>query len=90
MTLIEVILLTFLVIAAISVCATKHLLASIILFTSYSIVISVLWILLQSPDLGITEAAVGTGISNLLFFVVLKRIRVMEHEHEGRGNGGEE
>ena len=81
MMLIEIILLTFLVVAAIAVCTTKHLLASIILFTSYSIVISILWILLESPDLGITEAAVGTGISNILFFVVLKRIRVMEDEH---------
>ena len=86
MTLIEVILLTFLVVAAIAVCSTKHLLASIILFTSYSIVISILWVLLESPDLGITEAAVGTGVSNVLFFVVLKRIRVMEDEH---ADGGE-
>ena len=84
MTLIEVMLLSFLIIAAIAVCTTKHLLASIILFTSYSIVISILWILLESPDLGITEAAVGTGISNILFFVVLKRIRVMEDEHADR------
>ena len=87
MTLIEVILLTFLIIAAVSVCVTKHLLASIILFTSYSIVISILWILLESPDLGITEAAVGAGISNILFFVVLKRIRVMEDEHADQGDG---
>ena len=86
MTLIEIILLTFLIVAAIAVCSTKHLLASIILFTSYSIVISILWILLQSPDLGITEAAVGTGISNILFFVVLKRIRVTEDEHADQGD----
>ena len=86
MTLIEVILLTFLIVAAIAVCSTKHLLASIILFTSYSIVISILWILLESPDLGLTEAAVGAGISNILFFVVLKRIKVMEHEHTDYGS----
>ena len=86
MTLIEVILLTFLIVAAIAVCSTKHLLASIILFTSYSVVISILWILLESPDLGLTEAAVGTGISNILFFVVLKRIRVTEDEHSAQGD----
>lgn len=79
---IEYILLTFLVIAAVAVCATKHLLASVIIFTSFSVVMSVLWIMLSSPDLAITEAAVGTGISSVLFFVVLKRIRVMEDEHK--------
>ena len=78
---IEILLLTFLVIAAIAVCVTSHLLASVILFASYSIVMSILWILLASPDLGITEAAVGVGISNILFFAVLKRIRVIQDGH---------
>ena len=81
MTPIEIILLTFLVVAAIAICATKHLLASVIIFASYSIVMSILWILLNSPDLGITEAAVGAGITNILLFAVLKRIRVMEEGH---------
>lgn len=78
---IEFFLLTFLVLAAIAVCVTKHLLAAVIIFMSYSIIVSVLWILLASPDLGITEAAVGAGVSNILFFAVLKRIRVIQDEH---------
>ena len=84
---IEAVLLGFLLIAAAAVCVMKRLLASIIIFTSYGIVMSVLWILLAAPDLAITEAAVGTGISGVLFFVVLRRIQVMEKEHreeEGR------
>ena len=60
----------------------KRILGSVIIFASYSVVMSVLWILLAAPDLAITEAAVGTGISGILFFVVLKRIRVMEEEHK--------
>ena len=81
MTPIEIILLTFLVVAAIAACSTKHLLAAVIIFSSYGIVMSILWILLASPDLAITEAAVGVGITNILFFAVLKRIRVMERGH---------
>jgi len=80
-TPIEAVLLSLLIVAAIAVCATKHLLASVIIFTSYSVIMSVLWIFLASPDLAITEAAVGTGINSILLFVVLKRIRVMEEEH---------
>ena len=78
---IEIFLLTFLVIAAIAVCITRHLLAAVIIFMSYSVIMSILWIMLASPDLGITEAAVGAGISNILFFAVLKRIRVIQDEH---------
>jgi uncharacterized MnhB-related membrane protein len=81
LTTIEAILLTFLVVAATAICMIEHLLASVIIFASYSIVMSVLWILIAAPDLAITEAAVSTGISGVLFFVVIKRIRVMEQEH---------
>ena len=89
MMLIEAVMLTFLVIAAVAVCAMKRLLSSVIIFASYSVAMSVLWILLAAPDLAITEAAVGTGISSVLFFVVIKRIRVMEEEEELRKNVGQ-
>ena len=92
MILIEITLLGFLVIAAVAICVMKRILGSVIIFASYSVVMAVLWVLLAAPDLAITEAAVGTGISGILFFVVLKRIRVMEEEHraekEWKKHGG--
>ena len=44
---------------------------------SYSLIMSIIWILLESPDLAITEAAVGAGITSILFFVTLKKIRAI-------------
>ena len=79
---IEAMLLIFLVVAAIAACTMKSLLGSVIVFTAYGLTMSLIWVLLQSPDLAITEAAVGAGISGILLFVVLKRIRVIEEEHE--------
>ena len=35
---------------------------------------------LESPDLAITEAAVGAGVTSLLFFVTLKKIHAMKKE----------
>ena len=81
MTLIEAVLLTFLVVAAIAICVAKYLLASVIIFASYNLIMSMLWILLAAPDLALTEAAVGTGITGALYFVVIKRIRAIEQEH---------
>lgn len=77
-------LLIFLVICAISVCLSKKLINSIIIFMSYSCVMSVIWIMLESPDLAITEAAVGAGVSSILFFVTLKKIHAVEHEEEAK------
>ena len=71
------ILLGFLVVCAISVSLSKNLLNSIIIYMSYSLVMSIIWLLLESPDLAITEAAVGAGVTSLLFFVTLKKIRAI-------------
>ena len=78
----ETILLLGLVICAIAVSFSKNLLRSILIFMSYSLMMSVIWILLESPDLAITEAAVGAGVTSLLFFVTLKKIHAMEEEQE--------
>ena len=78
MRVFEGILLSFLIVCALAVCLTNKLLVSLIIFMSYSLVMSVLWIILQSPDLAITEAAVGAGVTSILFFVTLKKVNAME------------
>ena len=82
MLVFEYILLFFLIVCAVSVSFSKNLLNSIIIFMSYSLIMSIIWILLESPDLAITEAAVGAGVTSLLFFVTLKRIKAMKEEGE--------
>jgi uncharacterized MnhB-related membrane protein len=74
------VLLIFLIICALAVSFSKNLLNSILIYTSYSLISSVIWVLLQSPDLAITEAAVGAGITSLLFFATLKKIHAIVKE----------
>ena len=76
----ETILLLGLVVCAIAVSFSKKLLNSILIFMSYSLMMSIIWILLESPDLAITEAAVGAGVTSLLFFMTLKKIHAMREE----------
>ncbi len=80
MKLFEVLLLLSLVVCAVAVAFNRDLLTSIIIFMSYSLIMCVIWILLQSPDLAITEAAVGAGVTSILFFVTLKKIRAIRKE----------
>ena len=47
---------------------------------SYSLMMCVIWVLLQSPDLAITEAAVGAGVTSVLFFITLKKIKAIQKE----------
>lgn len=74
MTIFMCIALAFLVICAIGASISKNLLNSVLIFMAYSLIMSVIWMLLESPDLAITEAAVGAGITSVLFFVTLNRI----------------
>lgn len=80
MEIFKLLLLGFLVFCAIAVSFSKNLLNSIIIFMSYSLVMSMIWICLESPDLAITEAAVGAGVTSVLFFVTLKKIHAIEEE----------
>lgn len=78
----ECMLLLFLIGCALSVSITKKIVSAVIIFMSYSVIMSIIWLLLESPDLALTEAAVGAGITSILFFLVIKRIDSME----GDGN----
>ena len=86
-------LLIFLLVCAVAVSLSKNLLNSIIVYMSFSLIMSVIWILLESPDLAITEAAVGAGVTSILFIITLKKIHAIGKEKdEDRlqdGNGGD-
>ena len=82
MDIINYILLGILLVCAVSVSFSKNLLNSIIIYMAFSLIMSIIWIILESPDLAITEAAVGAGVTSLLFFVTLKRIRAVKGDEE--------
>lgn len=78
----RIILLLLLIGCAISVNLTKSLLHAVIVFMAYSSIMCLLWILMESPDLAITEAAVGAGISGILFLLTLKKLRQLGGKDE--------
>lgn len=82
MTIFQCILLGFLIVCAVSVSFSKNLLNSILIYMSYSLIMSILWVCLESPDLAITEAAVGAGVTSVLFFVTLKKIHAINIEKD--------
>lgn len=82
MRIFEIILLICLIVCAVSVAFARDLLTSIVIFMSYSLIMCVIWVLLQSPDLAITEAAVGAGVTSILFFITLKKIKAIRKEEQ--------
>lgn len=82
MQIIRMILMLGLIVCAISVSAVRNLLASVVIFMTYSLVMAIIWILLQSTDLAVTEAAVGAGITTILFFVTLKELEKINNQRD--------
>ncbi len=81
--MIQMILVVFLIISAIGVSVTKNLFMAVIIFMGYSSIMAIVWLFLESPDLAITEAAVGAGIDTVLFFLTLKKVHALKGTREG-------
>jgi len=77
MNIVIYILLAFLVLCALSVSLTKDVLAAVLIQLGFSTVMAVIWLILESPDLAVTEAAVGAGITGVLFFSAFRRIGII-------------
>ena len=73
MKIVECILLVILLITGITAPLQKNSFLTVISFTTFGLAMSVIWIFLQAPDLAITEAAVGAGVTGVLFYLTLRR-----------------
>lgn len=78
MEIIEILLLIFLIVCAIMAVTAKRTLVTVLIFDAFGLVMSVIWMLLQAPDLAITEAAVGAGINGVLLYITLKKVHDMK------------
>jgi uncharacterized MnhB-related membrane protein len=66
-------LLSILIASSIAIARTRNLLAAVVIFAGYSLIMAIIWQQLNAPDLAITEAAVGAGITTVLFVGAIKR-----------------
>ena len=53
----------------------KKLIIAIIAAGVVSLFAAILYLLLAAPDVAMTEAAIGSGLSTIIFFYVLNKIR---------------
>jgi uncharacterized MnhB-related membrane protein len=84
MAVVEFLLLAFLIACALLVVLHRSTMITILTYMGFSVVMSVIWLTLQAPDLAITEAAVGAGVSSVLYFLALRRIRCLQEEDDDR------
>lgn len=70
-----IILLSILVVAALAMYFLKNLMHAVIVFGAYSVTMALIWLVLDTPDLAITEAAAGICTTVLMMVVILRTSR---------------
>lgn len=60
---------------AITAIVHKKLTVAVIATGIVSLMASVMYLLMAAPDVAMTEAAIGSGLSTIIFFYVLNKIR---------------
>jgi len=83
-TLVDILLLAFLAISAISILRLRDLFAMAMMFGLFSLISAGLFTTMDAPDVAFTEAAVGAGISTILILATLAQTARREQTQVGR------
>lgn len=68
--------------AGLAVLRLRDLLAAVAASTVVSLALSVLFVVLRAPDVALAEAAVGAGLSGVLFALALRRLGLWGKRHD--------
>ena len=68
--------------------ASPDLFRAVVLFISFGLVLSLVWVRLDAPDIALAEAAIGAGLTGALLLSALARLEARDKEknreaHEG-------
>ena len=74
MELLILVIVVVMLCSAVAVLLLEDFLAALAAFSVVSLGLSVLFVILRAPDVAMTEAAIGAGLSSLLFALALRRL----------------
>ena len=80
------VLLLLMVAAAVYAVLQKDLLYAVIATGIISLVLSILFYLLQAPDVALTEAAIGVALTTIIFVIAIRNTERMEDEPQNDNN----
>jgi uncharacterized MnhB-related membrane protein len=80
------VLLVLMIAAAIYAVVQKDLLYAVIATGIISLVLSILFYLLQAPDVALTEATIGVALTTIIFVITIRNTERMEVEADKEEN----
>lgn len=79
---IALIISLFMLVMALTAIHHKKLVIGIIAAGVVSLLASILYLTLAAPDVAMTEAAIGSGLSTIIFFYAINKIRKQNQNHD--------
>lgn len=83
MELLTLLIVSVMLVSAISVLLLRNMIAALAATSVVSLAISVIFVLLRAPDVAMTEAAVGAGLSSLILALGVRRLGLWRLEQSG-------
>jgi len=80
-----IILITFgvmILVAALGALYLKDMVSAIIAAGAVSLLASILYLIFGAPDVAMTEAAIGSALTTVVFLFAWNRIRKLQKEHK--------
>lgn len=69
----DAVMLLLLIATAVTVARARDLLAAVVIFSMYSLILCLVWQHRDAPDVAMTEGAVGAGVTSVLFLITIAR-----------------
>ncbi len=63
--------------------ASSNLFRAVVLFIAFGLVLSLIWVRLDAPDIALAEAAIGAGLTGSLLLSALARIEWHKKQKQG-------
>ncbi len=78
MIMIDALVCLIMILAGVGAMVTRNLLSSSVLVGVVSLMVSVLFLRIGAPDVAMTEAAIGAGLSTVIFLIAVRRTEEKE------------
>ena len=78
MSVIEAILIVFMLVAAVATSIFRDLISAVVMCAAVSLLASLLFYLLDAPDVAMAEAAIGAGLTTAMFVVAVRKTKRYE------------
>jgi len=71
--ILEAVLIVIMIILAVAASILKDLVNAVVVCAAVSLITSILFYLLQAPDVAMAEAAIGAGLTTAIFIIAIKK-----------------